>query len=194
ENLERRGGAERLVFQGGEHGGMSLAEVADERGTDPVETALDLLESGAETSLTSFNMAEEDIRRFMSRPWMMTSSDGILRTLDEGHPHPRDFGAFPRRIRKYVLEEGVGTLEEAVRSMTGLPAEVYGLEDRGVVREGAWADLVVFDLKRFRDVATYDDPRHLSEGVEYALVNGTLAIDGGAFTNALAGEVLRKKP
>lgn len=193
ENLDRRGGADRLVFQGGEHEGRSLAEVAEGRGQDPVETAIALLAEGAETSLTSFNMNEEDIHRFMSQPWMMTSSDGILRALNEGHPHPRDFGSFPRKIRKYVLEEGVVSLGRAIHSMTGLPASVYGLAGRGVIEEGARADLVVFDLNRFRDPATYDDPHRLAEGVEHALVNGRFAIDGGAFTDALAGEVLRKE-
>ena len=193
ENLDRRGGPERLVFQGGEHGGTSLAEVAESRGQDPVETALALLEEGVPTGLTSFNMDEEDIHRFMRQPWMMTSSDGILNALDEGHPHPRDFGAFPRKIRKYVVEEGVVSLEQAIHSMTGLPASVFRLPGRGVIALNAFADLVVFDLEEFRDVATYDDPNHLSEGVEYALVNGTLAIDRGRFTDALAGEVLRRR-
>jgi len=191
ENLDRRGGAERLVLQDGSNRGRSLAEVAEERGIDPVETALALLEAGG-MGLTSFNMDAADIHRFMTQPWMMTSSDGVLSRLGEGHPHPRNFGAFPRRIRKYFVEEGLGTLESAIRSMTGLPAEVFQLSGRGLVAEGSYADLIVFDLKRFRDAATYDDPHHLSEGVEYALVNGTLAIDEGRFTDALAGLVLRK--
>ncbi len=191
ENLDRRGGAERLVLQDGEYRGKTLAEVAEDRGTDAVETALTILKQGG-TGLTSFNMEDADIHRFMTQPWMMTSSDGVLGRLGEGHPHPRDFGSFPRRIRKYVVEEGVGTLEGAIRSMTGLPAEVYEIADRGFLAEGHLADVVVFDLKRFRDVATYEDPHHFSEGVEYALVNGMLAIDEGRFTDALAGLVLRK--
>lgn len=192
ENLDRRGGAERLVFQGGEQAGMSLADLAEARGTDPVEAAIRVLENDEASGLTSFNMDEGDIRRFMTQPWMMTSSDGILRELGEGSPHPRDFGAFPRKIRKYVVEEGVVSLERAIRSMSGLPATVYALQDRGVLAAGAFADVVVFDLKTLRDVATYEDPHHLSEGVAFAVVNGELAIDGGAFTDALAGRVLRK--
>ena len=192
DNLDRRGGAERLVFQEGDLRGRSLADVAAERGVDPVETAIRLLEEGAETGLTSFNMDEADIREFMRQPWMMTSSDGILRALDDGHPHPRDFGAFPRKIRRYVLEEGVVTLERAIRSMSGLPAEVYGLAGRGRLAAGAFADVVVLDLDAVRDVATYEDPNHLSEGVRHLFVNGVAAIEGGRFTDALAGEVLRK--
>jgi len=192
ENLDRRGGADRLVLQGGEYQGQSLQDVAEERALDPIETAIALLEEGGPTGLTSFNMNDDDIIRFMRQPWTMTSSDGILVALDEGHPHPRDFGAFARKIRKYVVRDGVVTLEQAIHSMTGLPAQVYKIEGRGVVAEGMAADIIVLDLEEFRDVATYDDPHHFSEGVEFALVNGVFAIDGGRFTDELAGEVLRK--
>ncbi len=196
ENLDRRGGAGRLMLQGGPHGGRTLADVAEERGMDAIETALALLvearEGGGGTGLTSFNMNDEDIARFMSQPWMMTSSDGSLWLPGEGHPHPRGFGAFPRRIRKYVMEEGVTTLEQAIHAMTALPARVYGIEGRGVLEAGAVADVIVVDLERFRDTAEYDDPHGLAEGVEYSLVNGTLAIDEGRFTDALAGEALVK--
>ncbi len=193
ENLDRRGGPERLVFQGGDNGGRTLADVARARRLDPVETAIRLLAEGADTGLTSFNMDARDIETFMRQPWTMTSSDGILNALNEGHPHPRDFGAFPRKIRKYVLEEGVLPLEAAVRSMSGLPAEVYGLAGRGVIEEGAFADVVLVDLDAFRDVATYEDPHHLSEGVVWAFVNGIVTIEDGRFTDALAGRVLKKR-
>ena len=196
ENLDRRGGADRLMLQGGPHGGRTLQDVADDRGTDAVETALALLvearDGGGGTGLTSFNMNDEDIERFMSQPWMMTSSDGSLWVPGEGHPHPRGFGAFPRRIRKYVLEEGITTLEQAIHAMTALPARLYGIEGRGVLEPGAVADILVVDLDGFRDTAAYEDPHGLAEGVEYALVNGTLAIDAGRFTDALAGEALVK--
>ena len=196
ENLDRRGGAGRLMLQGGSHGGRMLQDVADDRGMDAVETALALLvearDGGGGTGLTSFNMNDEDIRRFMTQPWMMTSSDGSLWVPGDGHPHPRGFGAFPRRIRKYVMEEGVTTLEQAIHAMTALPARVYGIEGRGVLEPGAVADVIVVDLERFRDTAEYDDPHGLAEGVEYSLVNGTLAIDGGRFADALAGEALVK--
>lgn len=197
ENLDRRGGADRLMLQGGPYGGRTLADVAEERGMDAIETALALLVEargggGGGTGLTSFNMNDEDIERFMAQPWMMTASDGSLWVPGEGHPHPRGFGAFPRRIRKYVMEEGVTTLEQAIHAMTALPARVYGIEGRGVLQTGAVADVIVVDLERFRDTAEYDDPHGLAEGVEYSLVNGTLAIDGGRFTDALAGEALVK--
>ncbi len=196
ENLDRRGGADRLMLPGGPHAGQTLAEVAAARGTEAVQTALDLLAEaragGGGTGLTSFNMAEDDIRRFMSQPWTMTSSDGSLWLPGEGRPHPRGFGAFPRRIRKYVVEEGVTTLEQAVHAMSGLPARVYGVEDRGILAEGAFADVVVVDIERFRDMATYQDPHGLAEGADYVIVNGVVAIGEGVSTGELAGRALAR--
>jgi N-acyl-D-aspartate/D-glutamate deacylase len=193
DNLERRGGAGRLVLQAGEETrGKTLEAVADDRGVGPIEAALQLLREGGSTGLTSFNMQEGDIRTLMSQPWTMTASDGALRPLGQGQPHPRNMGTFPRKIRKYVVEDGVLSLEQAVHGMTGLPAIVYGLEDRGVVREGAFADIVVFDLEELTDRATYDDPHRLSEGIRYAIVNGSLVVDEGAQLGSLFGRVLRK--
>jgi N-acyl-D-aspartate/D-glutamate deacylase len=191
ENLERRGGADRLVLQAGEETrGRTLQEVADARGLDPVEAALQVLRDGGGGGLTSFNMQEHDIVTFMRQPWTMTASDGALRPLGQGQPHPRNLGTFPRKIRRYVVEDGVLSLERAVYGMTGLPATVYGLEDRGVVREGAFADIVIFDLEELTDRATYDDPHRLSEGVRYAIVNGALVIDEGEHLDSLSGRVL----
>ncbi len=197
ENLDRRGGADRLMLQGGPNGGRTLADVAEDRDLDPVETAIALLEesrsgAGGGTGLTSFNMNDDDIHRLMRQPWMMTSSDGSLWMPGEGHPHPRGFGAFPRRIRKYVLEEGITSLSAAIHAMTGLPARIYEVEGRGVIEAGSFADILVVDLDSFRDTATYDDPHGLAEGMIFALVNGTLAIDQGEFMGVLGGRVLQK--
>jgi N-acyl-D-aspartate/D-glutamate deacylase len=109
-----------------------------------------------------------------------------------GVPHPRSYGAFTRKISLYVKERGTVTLEHAVRSMTSLPARVYGMEDRGVLRAGAAADVVVFDLDALREVAEFTDPHHYSEGMVHVLVNGEAAIKDGAFTGARPGRVLRK--
>ncbi|HVS15837.1 MAG TPA: amidohydrolase family protein [Thermoanaerobaculia bacterium] len=195
ESLDRRGGAERLVF--GRYPpdpaieGRSLASVAQERRVHAADLALDLLDGG-DASLVSFNMTERDIATFMRQPWTMTSSDGDLSTLGTGHPHPRWYGTFPRKIRKYVLEDGVIGLEDAVRSMTSLAAGVFGLADRGTLRVGALADVVVFDLERLRDVASYEDPHRLSEGVVWVLVNGEVAVAEGKATGVMAGQVLRR--
>ncbi len=192
ENLARRGGAERIMFRGsGEHAGRTLADVAAERGQEPIEAAEQLIRGDEVSGIISFNMHEDDIARFMRQPWMMTSSDGALTALGDGVPHPRNYGAFPRKIRHYVLEEQVVDLPTAIRSMTSLSAEVFGLEDRGVIREGAIADIVVFDLDRVRDVATFIDPHHHSEGMVHILVNGTATRLDEEYTGELAGQVLR---
>lgn len=196
ENLDRRGGAARLQFRRHRADpsveGKSLAQVAEERGKHPIDVVLDMIAAGG-AALVSFNMQDEDIERFMRRPWTMTSSDGGLVPMGLGVPHPRNYGAFPRKIRRYVLEKGVLDLPDAIRSMTSLPAAVFGLRDRGVVRPGAVADLVVFDLDRVRDTADYQDPHRLAEGMAYVLVNGVLVIDGGNFTGARPGRVLSRR-
>ncbi len=194
ENLARRGGAERIQFRRFEEDpsleGRTLDAVARERGVDPVDLTLELLQIGA-PAIVSFNMLGEDVERLMRRPWTMTGSDGGLPEWEVGVPHPRSYGAFPRKLRQYVVEDGVLTLEEAVRSMTGLSATVFGMEERGFIRTGAVADVVVFDLDEVHDPATFTDPHQLAEGMEHVLVNGEFAIRDGAFTGVRAGEVLR---
>ena len=152
---------------------------------------MELISRGT-ASIVSFNMSEDDIRHIMTRPYTMASSDGGLVLPTEGRPHPRDYGAFARRLAVYVRERHVVGLEFAVRSMTTLPALVFGLTDRGQLREGAFADIAVFDPAKVRDTATYADPHHLAEGMSYVLVNGVVVVDGGTFTEALPGRVLRK--
>jgi N-acyl-D-amino-acid deacylase len=193
DNLDRRGGADRLRLGrvGGGTEGKTLARLAEERGLDPVDLTLELVRAG-DPGVISFNMHEQDIRTLMRQPWTMTASDGGLTAMGQGLPHPRGLGTFPRRIRRYVLEEGVTDLPAAIRSMTGLPATVFRMSDRGFLRPGAAADIVVFDLARLRDTATYDDPHQLAEGMVHVLVNGRLAIDGGAFSETLHGRVLTR--
>lgn len=195
ENLERRGGADRIQFRRHRPDpaieGRTLEEVARARNQHPLDTALDLLEEEGGPSIVSFNMLEEDVRNLMTRSWTMTSSDGGLVPVGEGVPHPRNYGAFPRKIRRYVVEEGVVDLAAAVRSMTSLPAQVFGVPDRGLLQVGAYADVVVFDLDRVRDRGTFTEPHQLSEGMVHVFVNGEAAVRDGRFTDALAGRVLR---
>ena len=113
--------------------------------------------------------------------------------MGRGVPHPRWYGTFPRKIRKYVLEDGVIDLATAIRSMTSLSAGVMRLTDRGMLRPGAVADIVVFDLERLRDKATYTKPHQLSEGMVYVMVNGRLAVDEGEFTDVMSGRVLKRE-
>ncbi len=193
-NLDRRGGASRLQFQrhATDHAieGRTLQDVADERGLHPSDQAMELLQTGG-AGLVSFNMHDDDIATLMQQPWTMTCSDGSITQMGEGVPHPRWYGTFPRKIRKYVIEEGVIDLPTAIRSMTSLSAAVMGLPDRGLLVPGAVADIVVFDFERVRDKATYTDPHQLSEGMVYVLVNGEFAVDEGEFTDVMSGTVLR---
>ncbi len=193
-NLARRGGADRLQFRRFRPDpsieGRTLEGVANALSLHPLDAALELIGEGG-ASVVSFNMHEDDITAFMIQPWTMTASDGALLEWQVGVPHPRAYGTFPRKLRKYVLGDGTVSLEAAVRSMTSLPAEVFGFEERGSLREGAVADIVVFDLDGVRDLATYTDPHQLSQGMVHVFVNGTAAIRDGAFTGERAGRVLR---
>ncbi len=195
ENLARRGGADRIQFRrfpedpGIE--GRTLADVALDGELDPISATIELLRQGS-PSIVSFNMDEDDVRLLMAKPWTMTASDGGLVPMGEGVPHPRNYGTFPRKIRQYVLEEGTIDLSFAIRSMTSLPASVYRIRERGLVREGMIADIVVFDLERLQDPASFTDPHRLAEGVVHLFVNGEAAVLDGQFTGALAGEVLRR--
>ena len=195
ENLRRRGGADaiQIAFYKADRSleGKTLAQIAAARKASPEETAMELMSRG-NASIVSFNMSENDIRQIMTRPYTMASSDGGLVLPGEGQPHPRDYGAFARRLAVYVRERRVVDLEFAIRSMTTLPAAVFGIEDRGILREGAYADVAVFDPAKVRDVSTYADPHHLAEGMSYVLVNGVVVVDDGAFGDALPGRVLRK--
>jgi N-acyl-D-aspartate/D-glutamate deacylase len=194
ENLDRRGGAARIQFTGGANrAGRTLAQVAADRNVDPIDAALQLFETGGAGSIVSFNMHEDDIKTLMRQPWMMTSSDGGLQTMGSGVPHPRQYGTYPRKLRKYVVEENVVDLAFAIRSMTSLPATVFNIRDRGVLRPGAFADIVIFDLARVRDLATYAEPHKLSEGMVHVLVNGRLAVDSGSFARELHGRVLSRR-
>jgi len=195
ENLARRGGADRIQFRrflpDTTIEGKRLSEIARERGEDAIGVAVDIIKRGS-ASIVSYNMDDSDVQTLMAQPWTMTSSDGDLVPWQQGVPHPRSYGAFPRKIRLYVMEEGTITLEQAIRSMTSLPAEVYRMPDRGVLRAGAAADVVVFDLDRIRDTATYTEPHQLAEGMVWVFVNGRAAIRDGAFQDVRAGRVLRK--
>ncbi len=128
----------------------------------------------------------------MVQPWTMTSSDGGIPAFGRGKPHPRSYGTFPRKIRRYALEEGSVTLPQAVRSMTSLPATAFRIADRGILQVGAFADIAVFDLQRLTDRATYAEPHQYSEGAVHVLVNGEVALRAGAPTDALAARVLRR--
>ncbi|MBK5298462.1 MAG: D-aminoacylase [Vicinamibacteria bacterium] len=194
ENISRRGGPDTLVISGyaPDHAleGKSLAAVAAERSVAAVDLVVALLERG-DGGLVSFNMSERDIAHIMRQRWTMTCTDGDLTAPGQGKPHPRGYGAFARKLGVYVRERDVVALADAVRSMTSLPAQVFGLKDRGVIRCGARADLVIFDPASVQDTATYASPQQLAEGMRFVLVNGVATIAVGKATGATPGRFLK---
>jgi len=176
--------------------GKRLSDIAKALNKDPINTLFDLLiEDKGFTNVAVFGMSEPDVVLALQQPWVAfdndspgTSTEGIL---GEEHPHPRAYGTFPRVLRKYVREEKKLTLEDAIRKFTALPAQRMRFTDRGVLKQGMWADVVVFDPNTVRDVATFDDPNRFSEGMDFVLVNGTTVIENGKMTGTLPGKVLR---
>ncbi len=176
--------------------GKTLAEIAKTWNKDPMDALFDLLiEDHALTSVAVFGMSEPDVALALQQPWVSvdndssgTSPDGIL---GQEHPHPRAYGTFPRILRKYVHEEHKLTLEDAIRKFSALPAQRMRLTDRGVLKAGLCADIVIFDPARVHDAATFENPNQLSQGMEYVLVNGVPVLDQNKMTGALPGKVLR---
>ena len=176
--------------------GKRLSEIAKLWGKDPMDALFDLLiEDNAFTEVAVFGMSEPDVALALQQPWVSvdndssgTSPEGIL---GQEHPHPRAYGTFPRILRKYVREEKRLTLEEAIRKFSALPAQRMRLTDRGVLKAGMWADVVIFDPATVKDVATFENPNQLSHGMQYVMVNGVPVIDEGKMTGALPGKVLR---
>jgi N-acyl-D-aspartate/D-glutamate deacylase len=155
-----------------------------------------LIDERAEAMNVTFWGRERDVTTMVKHPAVMPCSDGWMHApfgpLGAGKPHPRCYGAFPRYIRRYVNEERVLTLEDAIRRMTSMPASRMGLQDRGIIREGMKADVTVFDPNRIKDLATFEKPHVYPEGVEYVIVNGALIVEGNEHTGALNGEILKK--
>jgi N-acyl-D-amino-acid deacylase len=175
--------------------GKSIAEIAEAEGKDPLEVAFDLIEiSEGQVGCVWFDQLENNVQALMRHPAVVVGSDGSALAphgvLGQRRPHPRSYGTFPRVLGHYVREEKVLSLEEAVKKMTSLTAEHFGLTDRGAVREGAWADIVLFDAQTVADRATFTDPHQYPAGIPYVVVNGVAVIDQGQHTGALPGQVL----
>ncbi len=174
--------------------GRMAVDIAAEEGSTPAEVIHKVLTApeGRRTICIQFIIDEGDIETNLRHPRMMVGSDGVVDLA--GRPHPRLFGTFPRILAHYVRDRGVLTLEEAVRRMTSLPARRFGLADRGEVRAGAFADLVLFDAAAVVDTATYDDPKQEPTGIDAVIVNGAVAYRSGTHTGAAAGRMLRYEP
>ncbi len=186
-NLIRRNGAEAILItrsRNQELVGKTLGAIAKERNKSPVETALEIVEGGG-AGIASFNMNEKDIEYFMKQPFVMTGSDG-------SSGHPRKYGTFPRKLRQYVFDKKLITLPFTIRRSSALTAETFRIPERGHLRVGYFADVIVFDPKTVADRATYEQPETLATGMKYVVVNGKLAVDEGKYTGNLAGRALRK--
>ena len=179
-----------------DHLGRSLEEIAESRGTDPLDTILDMIIEDPSVESVMHNRTEEDMRYFLSHPLSIIGSDGTAISPDGiwkvTQPHPRIYGCHPRVLGRYVREEGVLSMESAVHKMTGFPADRIGLRDRGRVEEGLVADLVVFDPVTVVDVSTYQDPHRYPEGIPHVFVNGEAIVSEGKHSGALPGRVLRR--
>jgi N-acyl-D-amino-acid deacylase len=176
--------------------GQTIAAIAKSRGKEPIETLLDILvEDNGQTGCAVFGMKEEDVALALAQPWTSINNDSSGASPDgllgQEHPHPRAYGTFPRILRKYVREEHLLSLEDAIRKFSALPAQRLRLTDRGVLKRGLWADVVVFDPQTVADRSTFSDPNQLAIGMRWVLVNGVPVIADGKMTGAKPGRVLR---
>ena len=196
--IGRRGGPENLVVM--DHPdeslvGKTVADLAAEWNAFPVDVAIrlqlegDRMRAGG-ARVRGFSLSEIDVEEFSAHPWLVTASDAGIALPDDGPVHARFYGTFPRKIKRYAMDLGVLSVESAVRSMTTLPAQLMGLRDRGLIREGLIADIAVLDLDELQDNATFFEPHQYPSGVDYVLVNGAFAVDDGELTWALPGVVL----
>jgi N-acyl-D-aspartate/D-glutamate deacylase len=184
-------------------GGTSLAEIAKERNQNLIDTAIDLvIERNRTYGVVQQSHFEDDIRLEVADPLLAIGSDGSIQTFGEGTPNPRSYTAFPLIFRKYVrgetrpeepreVGEKILSLQDAVRKLSSCPAQILGLKDRGLLREGYWADIVIFDPQTISDMGTYANPHQYPIGIPYVIVNGQLVIENSEHTSALPGQVLR---
>jgi N-acyl-D-aspartate/D-glutamate deacylase len=176
--------------------GKSIAFIANREGSGPVDALIRILiEEKLRVGAIFSSMSEDNLRRFLSLPYAMIGTDSSARSFSgitcKGKPHPRGFGSFPRFVGRYVREIGLMTMSEAIHKMTSLPARTFGIQKRGVLKRGAFADIVVFDPHKISDTATFDQPFLKPEGIYYVFVNGIPALREGRLTNAKAGRILR---
>lgn len=196
--IDRRGGADNIVIYQFPHRTYiekSVGDIARLRKEDPVDTAIWIQLNGLDrpggARMRGFSLSEIDIEYIMKHEYTATCSDGGTVAMNDGVPHPRFYGTFPRKIHRYAITKKTISLASAIRSMTSLPAQIIGLKDRGQIREGFWADIAIFDPAKIRDTATYVQPHQYPEGVPYVFVNGVVVVDGGKLTVKSPGKVLR---
>ncbi|NAS32735.1 amidohydrolase family protein [Flavobacteriaceae bacterium R38] len=187
-NINRRGGPDKLLIVKCDDNrflGKTLLEIAALLNTSPEEAVYTVLKTGY-VRVASFNMNPYDIENFMNQDWVVTGSDGNT-------GHPRKYGTFPRKYHKYVKEKQVLSLGEFIKKSTSKTAEIFKIPHRGVLKEDYYADIIIFDPEKFRDIANYNDAFQLSEGLIYSIINGKISVENGKFTGDLNGKVLNKK-
>ena len=193
-NLEKRNGGESIqISRYAKHpdwAGRRLSQIAEAAEVDPLDLAIQISRNGG-AGIVNFSMDEADVRHVMQRPWVATASDGRAYVPGADKPHPRSYGTFARKLGHYAIREKVLPLEQAIHSSSGLPARILGMTDRGYLRAGMTADVVVFDPKSFIDRATFQQPHQYSAGAKFVFVNGQPAVFDGQPTGALAGRALR---
>jgi dihydroorotase/N-acyl-D-amino-acid deacylase len=175
--------------------GKRISEIATLWNKDPMDALFDFLIQDPAAGVAVFGMSQPDVTLALQQPWVAIDNDSSgtspVGILGLEHPHPRAYGTFPRILRKYVREDKALTLEDAIRKCSALPAQRLRLTDRGVIKAGMWADITIFDPATVHDVATFENPNQLSQGMDDVLVNGTPVIEQGKMTGALPGKVLR---
>ncbi|MEJ2238067.1 MAG: amidohydrolase family protein [Gemmatimonadales bacterium] len=196
--IARRGGATQVLvmdYPDSGYVGKSIGEIAGERGLSPVAVAIALQLEGFSNRrggarVRGFSLSEVDIEPYAEQPWTATATDGWITLPEDGPTHTRVYGTYPRKIKRYAMERRLVSVGAAVRSATSLPAQIMGLEDRGMIKEGHVADVVVLDLNTLEDNSTFFEPHQYPSGVDYVMVNGTLVVDNGELTWALPGAVI----
>jgi len=189
---ETRGGQDIRIASYSEEpewAGKDLAALAKQEKKSAVDLVIEIEKNGG-AAVINFGINDEDMRLIMKQTFVATASDGSSRVPAKVKPHPRSYGTFPRKIGRFSIEEGVIGLEQAIRSASGLPADILNLKERGYLRKGYVADVVVFDPKSFRDRATFDEPQQYADGVRHLFVNGTPVIRDGQYLKVLAGKPL----
>jgi len=195
--IDRRGGAANIIiyeFPDQSYVEQSLAQIAARFDEDPVSTAIRIQLTGFNrpggARMRGFSLSEYDIEHIMQQEFTATCTDAYVVAPGDGIPHPRHYGSYPRKIQHYVLQRGIISLPFAIRSMTSLPAQIIGLNDRGLLKEGYWADITIVDTETIADNSTYTNPHQYPDGIPYVLVNGQVVVDDGKITGKLPGRVL----
>lgn len=194
-SLQQRGGADQILIahfkKNPKWNGMSLLHAAAAADIEPVDLVVQIQRGGG-CSAVAFSMCDEDVEYVMRKPYVATASDGSSKMAGPTRPHPRSYGTFSRKIGHYAIEKQVLPLLQAIRSSSGLPADILGIDDRGYLRVGTYADVVVFDPAKIRDRATFVDPHQHSAGVLWVLVNGAVAVENDKPTGSMSGRVVRR--